>query len=74
MPRTKRCEKINGLLLQEIETQISRLEGAISKGEAGLVPFNAHYEALGALRKDLQRALNLLNARPADWERSRMPQ
>jgi hypothetical protein len=66
MPRTRRIPKI-GPLLDDIEHQVSRLDILITQGEAKLVPFCPHYEALGALRRDLQRAVNLLNDRPADW-------
>lgn len=69
MPRTQRYDKINSQLLREIENLVVRLESRIGEGEAWLVPFNPQYNALGTLREDLRRALNLLNDRPADWER-----
>jgi len=71
MPRTKRYEKINARILDEIENDVSRLESHIAQGEAWLVPFNAHYEALGELRVALKRAVNVLNDRSPDWERPR---
>jgi hypothetical protein len=37
--------------------------------QLALKPFRAHWDAIDALHGDLRKAINLLNDRPADWER-----
>ncbi|TIN40402.1 MAG: hypothetical protein E5Y10_09295 [Mesorhizobium sp.] len=69
MPRHRRHEQISEYHLANIERQASLLKRDLRDAQLALKPFHEHWEVLDRLHGDLKRALNLLNGRPADWER-----
>lgn len=68
MPRRRRYPEINAYHLQQIDRAAWLLGKELSAAQLILKPFCPHYEACSALQDDIQRALNLLNNRPADYE------
>jgi hypothetical protein len=68
MARSKRTEKISGLLLGKIEDQIGQLRLLTRSAMISLAPFRPHYDGIHDLNRDLTKALNLLHDRPADYE------
>ncbi|GLS35970.1 hypothetical protein GCM10010869_15590 [Mesorhizobium tianshanense] len=69
MPRYRRHEQISEYHLAKIERQASLLERDLRDAQLSLKPFREHWEVIDRLHRDLQRAINLLNGRSADWER-----
>ncbi|CAH2409358.1 hypothetical protein [Mesorhizobium escarrei] len=69
MPRYRRRETISEYHLAKIERQATLLQRELRDAQLALKPFREHWEAVDRLHGDLKRALNLLNGRPADWER-----
>lgn len=51
-----------------IDRQAWLLAKELSAAQLVLVPFSPHYDACSDLHRDIRRALNLLNDRPADYE------
>ena len=68
MPRRKRNEKISGLLLGQIEDHMRKMKVVLRQAAISLTPFQPHYDAITGLERDMAKALNLLNDRPADFE------
>lgn len=69
MPRYRRHETISEFHLARIERQAWLLTKELRDAQLALKPFRPHYDALNELHRDIHRALNLLNGRPANYER-----
>lgn len=69
MPRRRRYPQISEYHLQQIDRAASVLGKELEAAQLSLTPFVAHYDACTALQADIRRALNLLNDRPADYEK-----
>ncbi|MBZ9999629.1 MULTISPECIES: hypothetical protein [unclassified Mesorhizobium] len=72
MPRRKRHETISSYHLGLVERQAWLLTKELREAQLALKPFTPHWEAIDQLHQDMRRALNLLNDRPADYERPHM--
>ncbi|MDX8499867.1 hypothetical protein RFM99_15720 [Mesorhizobium sp. VK4C] len=68
MPHRRRQQAISEFHLQQVERQAWQLRKELSAAQLSLKPFCAHYDACTFLQADIQRGLNLLNDRAADWE------
>jgi hypothetical protein len=69
MPRYRRHEEISEYHLSRVERQAFLLKVELQAAQLALKPFCPHYDAIDRLHTDLRKALNLLNGRPADYER-----
>ncbi|WP_146172533.1 hypothetical protein [Mesorhizobium helmanticense] len=69
MPRYHRHAEISTYYLERVERQASLLTFELRSAQLSLKPFCAHWDAIDQLHRDLNRALNVLNGRPADYER-----
>ncbi|MER8555128.1 hypothetical protein NKH37_23575 [Mesorhizobium sp. M1217] len=68
MPRYRRHEEISEFHLAKIEWQAWLLTVELRDAQLALKPFCAHWETIDQLHRDMRKALNLLNNRPADYE------
>ncbi|RAZ83190.1 hypothetical protein DPM33_32935 [Mesorhizobium hawassense] len=69
MPRRRRFPAISEYHLQQIDRAAWLLGKELSAAQLSLTPFVPHYDACSDLQRDIKRALNLLNGRPADYEK-----
>lgn len=69
MPRYRRHDEISEYHRSRIERQAWLLTRELRDTQLSLKPFRQHWDAIDQLNRDINRALNLLNDRPADWER-----
>ncbi|MER8995893.1 hypothetical protein [Mesorhizobium sp. M0678] len=68
MPHPRRHEAVSEYHLAKIERKAWLLTVELRDAQLSLKPFGEHWEAIDHLQRDIKRALDLLNNRPADYE------
>ncbi|RWI14448.1 MAG: hypothetical protein EOQ92_28870 [Mesorhizobium sp.] len=63
-----RRRRISEYHLARIERQACLLKHELRDAQLALKPFVEHWEVIIQLHRDINRALNVLNGRPADYE------
>ena len=69
MPRRARSDTISEFHIQAIERRVNLLRYDLAGASRTLTPFRPHYDSIRELCAALDRTLNILSGRPADYER-----
>ena len=68
MPRRRRHEKASKTQINSLEEEFRQLRRSVDQVRSRLTPFRPHDDALGALVRQMNRTVNVLHDRDAEYQ------